>query len=151
MHGFRLITVQTNEVWLYLEKIVVLIWLSKHIRQYFQVTIAFEHSAFIASKLLFLPTNMALKRYLACPTFSKCRSYSNERCLVKRTYTLSVVKSYKIDADNQLHNCVCGARCLSRWRCYKYSCNVTTEKNDWIAIALSPLHCHAKVKKLKSI
>jgi len=48
-----------------------------HIRKYFQVIIAFENSAFITSWLLFLPTNMALKRYLACRTFSKCQSYSN--------------------------------------------------------------------------
>jgi len=36
----------------------------------------------------FVPTNMALKRYLACRTFSKCQSYRNKRCLSKRTYTL---------------------------------------------------------------
>jgi len=40
------------------------------------------------------------------------------------------LKSFKNDTDNQLHNCVCGARCLSRWRCYKYTCKITTEKND---------------------
>jgi len=44
-----------------------------------------------------------LKRYLACQTFSKCQPYSNESCLSTHTYT------YKIEADNQLHNCVCGA------------------------------------------
>jgi len=73
---------------------------------------------------------VVLKRYLACRTFCKCQSYSNESCLSKRTYT------YKIEAVNQLHNCVCGARCLSRWRCYKYTCKITAEKSDWIAIAL---------------
>jgi len=51
--------------------------LSKHIRKYFQVIIAFEHSAFITSRSLFLHMNMALKRYLACRTFSKCQLYSN--------------------------------------------------------------------------
>jgi len=44
--------------------------------------------------------------------------------LSKHTYTS------KNDADNQLHNYVCGARCLSRWRCYKYTCKITAEKND---------------------
>jgi len=62
MQGFRLITVRTNEVWLYLEQIVVSIWLSKHIRKYFQVVIAFRHSTFITSQSIFLPTNMGLKR-----------------------------------------------------------------------------------------
>jgi len=51
---------------------------------------------------MFVPTNIVLKRYLACRTFSKCQPYSIERCLSIRTYT------YKIDADNQLHNCVRG-------------------------------------------
>jgi len=37
---------------------------------------------------------MALKRYLACRTFSKCQSYSNESCLSEHTYTC------EIDADN---------------------------------------------------
>jgi len=91
MQGFRLIAIRKNEVWLYLEQIVVLIWLSKHIRKYFQVIIAFVHSAFITSQLIFLPTNMALKRYLACRRFSKCQPYSNESCLVKHTCTLNVV------------------------------------------------------------
>ena len=58
---------------------------------------------------------------------------------------------YKIDADNQLHNCVCGAHCLSRWRCYKYTCKITAEKNDWIAIALIALHRNVKVNHSKSI
>jgi len=71
---------------------MVLISLSKHIRKYFQVIISFEHSAFISSQLLFLTTNMALKRSLACRTFSKCQLHSSESCLVKRTHTLSVVK-----------------------------------------------------------
>jgi len=52
---------------------------------------------------MFVPTNMVLKRYLACRTFSKCEPYSNESCLYMHTY------SYKIKADNRLHNCVCGA------------------------------------------
>jgi len=46
---------------------------------------------------------MVLERYLACRTFSYCQPYSNESCLSIRTYT------YKIEADNQLHKCVCGA------------------------------------------
>jgi len=52
---------------------------------------------------MFVPANMVLKRYLACRTFSKCRPNCNESRLYIRTYT------YKIEADNQLHNCVCGA------------------------------------------
>jgi len=40
-------------------------------RKDFQV-IAFGHSAFITSQSLFVPTNMVLKRYLACRTFGKC-------------------------------------------------------------------------------
>jgi len=51
---------------------------------------------------------MVLKRYLACRTFSKCQPYSNDSCLSTRTYT------YEIEADNQLHNCICRARCLSK-------------------------------------
>ena len=27
-------------------------------------------------------------------------------------------------------------RCLSRWQCYKYTCEITVEKNDWVTIAL---------------
>jgi len=52
---------------------------------------------------MFVPANMVLKRYLAYRTFSKCQPYSNESCSSIRTYT------YKTEADNQLHNCVCGA------------------------------------------
>jgi len=44
-----------------------------------------------------------LKRYFACRTFSKPQPYSNESCLSMHTYT------YKIKADYQLHNCICGA------------------------------------------
>jgi len=76
---------------------------------------------------------------------SKCPSYSNASCLSERTYT------YKIDADNQLHNCVRGARCLSRWRCYKYTWKITAEKNNWIAIALITLHRNVKMNYSKSI
>jgi len=47
---------------------VVLISLSKHTRKDFQVAIAFGQSAFIASQSLFVPTNIVLKRYLACRT-----------------------------------------------------------------------------------
>jgi len=43
---------------------VVLISLSKHKRKDFQVIIAFGHSAFITSQLLFVSMNMVLKRYL---------------------------------------------------------------------------------------
>jgi len=47
--------------------------------------------------------NIILKRYLAYWTFSKCQPNSNESYLSIHAYT------YKIDADNQLHKCVCGA------------------------------------------
>jgi len=77
---------------------VVLILLSN-----FKIIIAFGHSAFITSQSMFAPMNMVLKRYLACRTLSKCQPYSNESCLSICTYT------YKIEADNQLHNCICGA------------------------------------------
>jgi len=46
---------------------------------------------------------MVLKRYLAYQTFRKCQPHSNESCLYIRTYT------YKIEADDQLHNCICVA------------------------------------------
>jgi len=82
---------------------VVLISLSKHTRKYFPIIIAFGHSAFITSQSMFVPMNMVLKRYLACRTFRRCQPYNNESCLSIRTYT------YKIEADNQLHKCVCGA------------------------------------------
>jgi len=26
--------------------------------------------------------------------------------------------------------------CLSSWRCYKYTCKITGDKNNWVAIAL---------------
>ena len=97
----------------------------------FQVITDFGHSAFITSQSLFVPTNVVLKIYLACWTFCKCQSYSNESYLSERTLT------YQIDADNQLHNCVCGVRCLSRWRCYKYTCKITTEKNDELQLLWS--------------
>jgi len=66
---------------------VVLISLSKNTRKYFEIIVAFGHTAFITSKLIFVPTNMVLKRYLACRTISKCQPYSNESCLSIRTYT----------------------------------------------------------------
>jgi len=86
----------------------------------------------ITSQSMFFPANTVLNRYLASRTFRKCQPYSNESYLSIRTYT------YKIEVDNQLRNCVCGARCLSRWRCDKYTCEITAsvEKNDWAAIAL---------------
>jgi len=58
-----------------------LISLLKHTRKDFQVTIAFGHSTFITSQSMFVHTNMMLKRYLACRTFSKCQPYRNESCL----------------------------------------------------------------------
>jgi len=131
-----------KQFWLYLQ--VVLISLSKHIRKNFQVITGFGQSAFITSQSLFVPTNVVLKRYLACRTFCKCQSYSNESCLSKRTYT------YKIDTDNHLHNWSV-ERCLSRWRCYKYTCKITAEKNDWIAIGLITLYRNVKVNYSKSI
>jgi len=82
---------------------VVLTSLSKHTRKYSQIIIAFVHSACITRQSIFVLRNMGLKRYLACQTFSKCQPYSNESCLSIRTYI------YKIEADNQLHNCVCWA------------------------------------------
>ena len=82
---------------------MVSISLSKHTRKDFQTVIAFGLSAIITSQLMFVPTNMVLKRYLVCQTFSKCQPYSNESCLSTHTY------SCKIEADNQLHNCLCGA------------------------------------------
>jgi len=122
---------------------MVLISLPKQIRKKFPSYHCFRHNAFITSQSLFVPTNMVLKKYLAYRTFCKCQSHSNESCLSKRTYT------YKIDADNQLHNCVCGARCLSRWRCYKFPCKITGDKTDWIAIALT-LHRNVKVNYSRS-
>jgi len=80
-----------------------------------KLSLLFGHSEFIMSQSLFVSSNMVLKTYWACQTFSKCQSYSNESCLSKCTYT------YKIDAVNQLHNCVCGACCLWRWWCCKYT------------------------------
>jgi len=80
---------------------VLLTSLSKHTRKDFQIIIAFGHSTFVTSQSIFFLRNKVLKRYLACRTFSKCQPCSNESCL--RTCT------YKIEADNQLHNCVCGA------------------------------------------
>jgi len=41
---------------------VVLISLSKHTRKDFQIIVAFGHSAFITSQLMFVPTNTVLKR-----------------------------------------------------------------------------------------
>jgi len=61
----------------------------------------FGHSAFVTSLSLFISKNMVLKKYLACRTFRKYQPYSSENCLSIRTFT------YKIDANNQLHNCVC--------------------------------------------
>ena len=82
---------------------MVLISLSNAQGKVTKLSFAFGHSTFIRSQSLFVPMNMVLKRYLACQTYSKCQPYSNESCLSICTYT------YKIDADNQLHNCVCGA------------------------------------------
>jgi len=99
--------------------------LSKHTSKDFQI-IAFGHSTFITSQSMFVLRKMVLKRYLACRTFRKCQPNSNESCLCIRTYT------YKIEADKlHLWSAVC-----QRWRCYKYTCEITAEKNDWVAIAL---------------
>jgi len=65
--------------------------------------IAFGHSAFLTSQSMFVPTNIVLKRYLACRTFSKYQPYSNESCLSICTYT------YEIETDNQLYSCIGGA------------------------------------------
>jgi len=70
-------------------------------KERFPNIIAFGHSAFVTSQSIFVHRNMVLKRYLACQTFSKCQPYSNESSLSIRTYT------HKIEADNQLHNCIC--------------------------------------------
>jgi len=63
----------------------MLISFSKHTRKYLQVT-PFVHSAFVTSQSLFVPMSMVLKRHLACWTFSKCQSYSNESCSSICTY-----------------------------------------------------------------
>jgi len=42
-------------------------------------------------------------------------------------------------------------RCLSRWRCYKNTCKITAEKNNWIAVAMIALHRNVKVNYSKSI
>jgi len=55
---------------------VVLISLSKHTKKDFQIITVFEHSAFIVSQSMFVPTNMMPKRYLACRRLSKCQLYS---------------------------------------------------------------------------
>jgi len=86
---------------------VVLISLSKHTRKDFQVIIAFGHSAFITSKSIFVPTNMVLKRYLACQKFSKCQPYSSESCL-SIAYVHTLIKS-KLTISCTLHNCVWSA------------------------------------------
>jgi len=68
---------------------------------------------------------MVLKRYLVYRTFSKCQPYSNENCLSIRTYT------YKIEADNQLHNCVCGALSIKDGVVINiHTCEITAERND---------------------
>jgi len=59
---------------------VVLISLLKHTKKDFQIIIAFGHDAFVTSQSLFVPTNIVLKRHLACQTFS------NESCLSIRIY-----------------------------------------------------------------
>jgi len=127
---------------------VVLISLSKHTRKYFQVIVAFGHSAFITSQSLCVPMNVVLKSYLACRTFSKCQPYINESCLSIRTYTC------KIEASNQLHNCVCGALSIKMvvlLSVIKATCEITAEKSDRVAIALMILHCNVKVNYTKSI
>jgi len=68
---------------------VLLTSLSKHTRKYFQIIIAFGHSAFITSQLIFVPTNMVVKRYLTRRTFSKCQPCSNESCLFIHTFIKS--------------------------------------------------------------
>jgi len=83
--------------------VVVLIWLSKHTRKDLQIIIAFVHSAFITPKSLFAPTNMVLKRYLPCRTFNKCPNVSHTAMGAVYTYV------HTLEADNQLHNCVCEA------------------------------------------
>jgi len=119
---------------------VVLTSLSKHTRKNFQIIIAFVHSAFIIQQSIFVLRNMVLKRYLACRTFSKCQPYSNESTLSIRTYT------YIISADNQLHNCVCGALSIKDGGVINIiaSCDITADKNDWVAVALMILYHNVK-------
>jgi len=121
---------------------VVLISLSKHTRKDFYVIITFGHGVFITSQSLFVPTNIVLKRYLACWTFSKCQPYSNDNCLSIYTFIkLMLTIGYTM---------VSVERCLSRWRCYKYTCEIIAEKNNWGAIAAMILHCNVKVNYSQS-
>ena len=57
----------------------------------FQVISAFGHSGFNTSQSLFVPTNVVLKWYLACRTFSKFQPYSNESCLSIHTIVKSML------------------------------------------------------------
>jgi len=82
---------------------------------------------------MFVPTNMVLKRYLTCQTFSKCQPYCNESCLSIRIYT------YKIEADNKLHNYVSGALSVKDGSVMNVNTLASgrfrgfSQKNDWFA------------------
>ena len=65
---------------------MVLILLSKHTRKDFQVITYFGCSVFITSQALFVPTNMVLKRYLACQTSSNVSQTTMRAELFIHTY-----------------------------------------------------------------
>jgi len=54
--------------------------------------------------------NIVLKRYLACQTFS-IAVYPYVHTLIKLMLTVCTTASVE--------------HCLSRWRCYKYTCKIT--------------------------
>jgi len=82
--------------------IVVLTLLSKQTRKNFQVIIAFGQSINYIT-ITVCSYEHAAEKVVSLSNTSKCQPNSNESCLFIRTYT------YKIDAGNQLHNCVCAA------------------------------------------
>ena len=95
----------------------------------------------ITSQLLFVPTNMLLKRYLACRIFSNVSHtvmqgvYPDIHTLIKLMLTISFTTASM-------------ERCLSRWWCYKYTWEITAEKNGWIAIAPMILQRNSELLKI---
>jgi len=68
------------------------------------VIVAFGCSTFITSQSLFFPTNKVLK-ILSLSNIQQMSAIQQLELFI-HTYLLFTCK---IDADNQLHNCVCGA------------------------------------------
>ena len=109
----------------------------------FQIITAFghRHSSFITSQWMFVPVNIRAEKILCLSNIQQMSAIQQWELFVH------VHIHYKIEADNQLHNCVCEelsikdggiikilAKSLQK-RVIFLSNAINWEKNNWVAIA----------------